>query len=83
MFDFCLTAYVNTVDKKAILFRSIYFAYIFGVSSREPNRLLPIANISRIMRRKLPETAKVAKDARDLIQECVSEFIGFVTSEAR
>jgi nuclear transcription Y subunit beta len=49
---------------------------------REQDRLLPIANISRIMKRAVPEAAKVAKGAKETIQDCVSEFIGFITSEA-
>ncbi|KMZ60229.1 Nuclear transcription factor Y subunit B-1 [Zostera marina] len=43
---------------------------------------LPIANISRIMRKAVPETVKISKDSKDLIQTCVSEFISFITSEA-
>lgn len=35
------------------------------------------------MKRALPDTAKMSKEAKGCIQECVSEFIGFVTSEAR
>ena len=34
------------------------------------------------MRRVLPPNAKVAKEAKEGIQESVSEFISFVTSEA-
>lgn len=49
---------------------------------KEQDRLLPIANISRIMKCALPDNAKIAKDAKETIQECVSEFILFVTSEA-
>mmetsp|Transcript_6740 Transcript_6740/g.9097 ORF Transcript_6740/g.9097 Transcript_6740/m.9097 type:complete len:203 (+) Transcript_6740:57-665(+) len=49
---------------------------------REQDRFLPIANISRIMKRSLPENAKIAKDAKETVQECVSEFISFITSEA-
>ena len=49
---------------------------------REQDRLLPIANVSRIMKKALPTNAKVAKDAREAMQECVSEFISFITSEA-
>lgn len=30
----------------------------------------------------LPSSAKVAKDGKDTIQECVSEFVSFITSEA-
>ena len=29
----------------------------------------------------LPANAKIAKDAKETIQECVSEFISFITSE--
>lgn len=43
---------------------------------------LPIANISRIMKRALPENGKIAKNAKECMQECVSELISFVTSEA-
>lgn len=43
---------------------------------------LPIANISRIMKRSLPENAKIAKDAKECVQDCVSELISFITSEA-
>lgn len=52
-----------------------------GAGAREQDRFLPIANISRIMKKALPNNAKIAKDAKDAIQECVSEFIGFITSE--
>ncbi|CAD8107811.1 unnamed protein product [Paramecium primaurelia] len=46
------------------------------------SRFLPIANINRIMKKALPENAKIAKDAKETVQECVSEFISFITSEA-
>ena len=49
---------------------------------REQDRFLPIANISRIMKKSVPPNAKIAKDAKETVQECVSEFISFVTSEA-
>jgi nuclear transcription Y subunit beta len=48
----------------------------------EQDRYLPIANIGRIMKEALPQNAKIAKDARETMQECVSEFISFITSEA-
>lgn len=48
---------------------------------REQDRFLPIANISRIMKKALPANGKIAKDAKETVQECVSEFISFVTSE--
>ncbi|GJM89807.1 hypothetical protein PR202_ga06028 [Eleusine coracana subsp. coracana] len=52
-----------------------------GSSGKEQDRFLPIANISRIMRRAVPENGKIAKDAKESIQECVSEFISFITSD--
>ncbi|KAJ8573857.1 hypothetical protein K7X08_010368 [Anisodus acutangulus] len=53
-----------------------------GGSSREQDRLLPIANVGRIMKQILPPNAKISKEAKETMQECVSEFIGFVTGEA-
>jgi len=40
-----------------------------------------VANIARIMKKALPPSAKIAKDAKEAVQECVSEFVSFVTSE--
>uniref|UniRef100_A0A453FVE0 Transcription factor CBF/NF-Y/archaeal histone domain-containing protein n=1 Tax=Aegilops tauschii subsp. strangulata TaxID=200361 RepID=A0A453FVE0_AEGTS len=53
-----------------------------GGGVREQDRFLPIANISRIMKKAVPANGKIAKDAKETLQECVSEFISFVTSEA-
>lgn len=50
--------------------------------TREQDRFLPVANIARIMKRVLPPNEKIAKDAKEAVQECVSEFICFITSEA-
>ena len=52
-----------------------------AIDDREHDKFLPIANISRIMKRALPANAKIAKDAKETVQECVSEFISFITSE--
>eukprot|EP00892_Ulva_mutabilis_P007160 jgi/Ulvmu1/4816/UM020_0101.1 len=49
---------------------------------REQDKFLPIANISRIMKEALPQNAKISKDAKELVQQCVSDFIIFITSEA-
>ncbi|KAI4673281.1 uncharacterized protein J4E88_008893 [Alternaria novae-zelandiae] len=49
---------------------------------KEQDRWLPIANVARIMKMALPENAKIAKEAKECMQECVSEFISFITSEA-
>ncbi|KAH7399274.1 histone-fold-containing protein [Pyrenochaeta sp. MPI-SDFR-AT-0127] len=40
------------------------------------------APVARIMKMALPENAKIAKEAKECMQECVSEFISFITSEA-
>merc|ERR1712166_1523797 len=45
-------------------------------------RFLPIANINRIMKEALPKDTKISKEARECVQECVSEFIAFITCEA-
>ncbi|KIH45659.1 hypothetical protein ANCDUO_24299 [Ancylostoma duodenale] len=34
------------------------------------------------MKRMIPSSGKIAKDAKECVQECVSEFISFITSEA-
>lgn len=39
------------------------------------------APVARIMKNALPENAKIAKEAKECMQECVSEFISFITSE--
>lgn len=49
---------------------------------KEPDRYLPIANVSRIMKKSLPLNAKISKEAKETVQECVSEFISFITGEA-
>ncbi|KAL4291500.1 hypothetical protein GQ457_14G022890 [Hibiscus cannabinus] len=51
-------------------------------NAREQDRYLPIANISRIMKKALTANGKISKDAKDTVQECVSEFISFITREA-
>lgn len=49
---------------------------------REQDRFMPIANVIRIMRKILPPHAKISDEAKETIQECVSEFISFITGEA-
>ena len=39
------------------------------------------APVARIMKLALPDNAKIAKEAKECMQECVSEFISFITSE--
>ncbi|KAL6139222.1 hypothetical protein ACLB2K_064499 [Fragaria x ananassa] len=48
----------------------------------EQDRLLPIANVGRIMKQGLPQRAKVSKEAKQRMQECATEFLSFVTAEA-
>jgi len=49
---------------------------------REQDRFLPIANVARIMKKAIPNNGKISKEAKECAQECVSEFISFITSEA-
>lgn len=51
-------------------------------SNKEQDRFLPIANVGRIMKKVIPGNGKISKDAKETVQECVSEFISFVTGEA-
>ncbi|KAG5029831.1 hypothetical protein AAZX31_05G180600 [Glycine max] len=50
--------------------------------NKEQDRFLPIANVGRIMKKVIPPNGKISKDAKETVQECVSEFISFVTGEA-
>uniref|UniRef100_A0ACD5ZQT6 Uncharacterized protein n=1 Tax=Avena sativa TaxID=4498 RepID=A0ACD5ZQT6_AVESA len=50
--------------------------------ARKRDRFLSVADISRIMRRAIPPNGKIHKDAKEGVQELVSEFIAFITSEA-
>lgn len=49
---------------------------------KEQDRFLPIANVARVMKQALPKHAKLSKEAKVCIQECVSEFICFISSQA-
>ncbi|XP_019458819.1 PREDICTED: nuclear transcription factor Y subunit B-7-like [Lupinus angustifolius] len=51
-------------------------------SNKEQDRFLPIANVGRIMKKMIPANGKISKEAKETVQECVSEFISFVTVEA-
>ncbi|CAI9777553.1 unnamed protein product [Fraxinus pennsylvanica] len=53
-----------------------------GNNNKEQDRFLPIANVGRIMKKVIPGNGKISKDAKETVQECVSEFISFVTGEA-
>lgn len=76
---------VHTPDEEAQMNdpqdpQSAGLGYDFEV--KEQDRWLPIANVARIMKNALPDNAKIAKEAKECMQECVSEFISFITSEA-
>ncbi|KAG9155087.1 hypothetical protein Leryth_011063 [Lithospermum erythrorhizon] len=51
-------------------------------NGKEQDRFLPIANVGRIMKKVIPGNGKISKDAKETFQECVSEFISFITGEA-
>ena len=51
-------------------------------NQNEYDRFLPVANIGRIIKNNLPKEVKLSKEAKETFQECVSEFISFITSEA-
>jgi nuclear transcription Y subunit beta len=70
----------HPMDRNAEETQAQGLGYEFEV--KEQDRWLPIANVARIMKTALPENAKIAKEAKECMQECVSEFISFITSEA-
>ncbi|GLJ46199.1 hypothetical protein SUGI_0973370 [Cryptomeria japonica] len=53
-----------------------------GEQREVQDRLLPMANVGNIMRKILPPKALLSKEAKITMQECVSEFVSFVTAEA-
>lgn len=52
----------------------------FAASLRSALTEKQIANVARIMKNALPGSAKVSKEAKECVQECVSEFISFIVS---
>ena len=52
-----------------------------GHDSTSDANIRNFAPVARIMKTALPENAKIAKEAKECMQECVSEFISFITSE--
>ena len=53
------------------------------VTAQSDANIRNFAPVARIMKMALPENAKIAKEAKECMQECVSEFISFITSEGR
>ncbi|KAK6922935.1 Transcription factor CBF/NF-Y/archaeal histone domain [Dillenia turbinata] len=76
------SASMNGKRNQSSPLRSPLSADLSDGSSKEQDRFLPVANISRIMKKSLPATAKISKEAKETVQECVSEFISFITGEA-
>lgn len=64
------------------LFSFVLFQVLRYVQLCNGYARIKIANVARIMKSSVPPTAKIAKDAKECVQECVSEFISFITSEA-
>ncbi|XP_047339802.1 nuclear transcription factor Y subunit B-6-like [Impatiens glandulifera] len=52
----------------------------FGASPTE--LFISTANVARIIRRVVPPYGKIADDSKEIVQNCVSEFIGLITAEA-
>jgi nuclear transcription Y subunit beta len=82
-----IARYVLTINETTILMKAAAATELPLVPApelaiREKGRLIPIASLVRVMRRVLPPQAKVSDDSKELMQECVSEFISFVTGEA-
>ena len=48
----------------------------------ENDEYLPISNIAKIMKNVLDRNTKISREAKNLVQESVTEFICFITSEA-
>ncbi|EES05602.1 nuclear transcription factor Y subunit B-1 [Sorghum bicolor] len=45
-------------------------------------RVLPMANLVRLMRQVIPKSAKISSRAKDLTHDCALEFVGFLAGEA-
>jgi nuclear transcription Y subunit beta len=52
-----------------------------GAYYEHPTDIGNFTLVARIMKIALPDNAKIAKEAKECMQECVSEFISFITSE--
>src|SRR4051812_2237712 len=58
-----------------------YFHSLQNEHAASDANIRNFAPVARIMKTALPENAKIAKEAKECMQECVSEFISFITSE--
>ncbi|KAF6025726.1 Nf-YB [Bugula neritina] len=59
-------------------FYNINFASIFTYAGS----IFTNCQCGRIMKKAIPNSGKISKEAKECCQECVSEFISFITSEA-
>lgn len=50
---------------------------------KQSDRLLPVANVAGIMKKTIPQNAKISKDAKEMMQRAASEFIAFITCKAQ
>jgi len=50
---------------------------------KQSDRLLPVANVAGIMKKSIPQNAKISKDAKETMQRAASEFIAFITCKAQ
>lgn len=50
---------------------------------RSSDRQLPLAVVSKIMKRPIPSVAKLSKDSKELMQKVSSEFIAIITCRAK
>ncbi|KHC77451.1 nuclear transcription factor Y subunit B-7, partial [Candida albicans P78042] len=64
-----------------VLFYFILF-YFTNLSCSPLHVRRSIVLVGRVMKKALPEHAKLSKESKECIQECVSEFISFITSQA-
>lgn len=64
-----------------VLFYFILF-YFTNLSCSPLHVRRSIILVGRVMKKALPEHAKLSKESKECIQECVSEFISFITSQA-
>ena len=53
-----------------------------AIEFKEADRLLPMNNVTRIMRQSLPDGVKISSEVKDRMLEATSELIGFLTNNA-
>lgn len=72
---------VAPLSQHALSFASSPSASTAALFLNSDANIRNFAPVARIMKNALPENAKIAKEAKECMQECVSEFISFITSE--